>query len=470
MTRTQENIKDVEFIFEQINMNSTLSMEERRFRVQNHNLEFLCTVPHPNGGRGITCGKQADERFRKIAVRHLSTDAEKKSKTNVGNFVKALKESFSKKFLQEQRDIEEGSVARMISQAYKQTQKSFSSQIHYIPCTLFTNKEPLEFSIGPVKFFHKTKFEELYKERFSEQRKVIADRIFANDKEGGKDISRESAIKFANMKVDDILKFFSPYQWIAVVKIGPCDNSISKTRANLSVKGALNILRLLFRDGKLRDIRTGYDLKVPDEIFYLSEDINANFHISMSKHWGGLNVSDDWLKQVEAYNYDFYLKAAGETLKSIINPTSHFPLSQRFLDSLNWYGEAMQETIPAAQLIKFVSSMERMTITGEEEGVSRILINRSAILAHNIEKKDLDLFIQKLKEIYRFRSDLLHGSLSPLDESINPIAGKAKVISREVLFAGIDLFASLGLFDPTITNEKLKTAYVKEEFKYGLRT
>ncbi len=103
-----------------------------------------------------------------------------------------------------------------------------------------------------------------------------------------------------------------------------------------------------------------------------------------------------------------------------------------------------------------------------KKNITELVINRSAILHHFPEGRQLEDSIAVFKEIYDYRSKLLHGTISPWDGKIPSIAEKAGEATRLVLLTGFNFYSAMYQKDPTPSLRKLKNAFHEEERKYSL--
>jgi Apea-like HEPN len=197
---------------------------------------------------------------------------------------------------------------------------------------------------------------------------------------------------------------------------------------------------------------------------------NGKLNISTSRMSRGKPIGDEWLEILES-DYGDYLMALSQAIELLTFFKTLPPLWERFLDALTWYGDAVAESSEAAKIIKFVSAIERMTGTGKETSPERrvtdIIVSRASILYRNISGQKLIDSIRRVEDIYDQRSNLVHGSLSPQDEVCTKDAIEAEYLTRFILLAGFDFFDYLDLADTTVTQKKLKLAYIELE-KYEI--
>src|SRR5436309_2347527 len=152
MSQAEENLKDVEFILNELNRFAQMSREELRAHLTAPKRDGLFTLPHPQGHGMLICGYEAYQRFQALAERHLSPQKDKATKVNLAKFTQALRAEFSRRFLKDLQPIENRTIDRMLAAAYRQVEKTFDSLTHYIPCTIIESSRPPEFQVGPVRF------------------------------------------------------------------------------------------------------------------------------------------------------------------------------------------------------------------------------------------------------------------------------------------------------------------------------
>lgn len=478
MNKRQQNYDDLRFICERVAWYLKQKPKDLMQYFQHHRMDALYSIPDKRRGM-IICGRDASERFYNIAERHLSSQKEEKNKTNLDEFVKKLKEEFSRRFLKIGQEITEKNMDRMISTAYRSISRKFEPLIHYIPCAIFLSRTIKSFEIGPVSFLHKTKFESTYGDEIDQLRIQIKEQhqdhcasAIADGFPANRIATEEQSQKLADYLVDGLHSSFGNYEWIAVVTISKCNKKVSCRKAILATQTALNILKLLLGGEFTYRIRTGNDHGEFSKSARLTRKENGKLEISLTSTPSGNVVGDEWLEILNT-NAAYHFGLATKVLELSLGFSEPPPLCTRFLDALSWYGDAVSEQSHAAKIVKFVSSIERITGTGiekddvgRERGVTEIVANRSSILHSIATGERLVDSITKVSNIYECRSNLVHGSLSPLDESCVSYAHKAGEISRMILLAGLDYFSSIGIGDMSMNQKQLKKKYKNLEAMY----
>jgi len=478
MNQKQQNFGDLQFICERVVWYSKQKPEDLIQYFQQNKMDALYSIPDKKRGM-IICGRDASERFYRIAERHLKSRIKEKNKTNLDEFVKALKEEFSRIFLKSGDDVTETNMDRMITTAYRSISRKFEPQIHYIPCAVFSSSGTECFDIGPVSFLHKSKFESTYGYEINQLRVQLKDRhqelcatAIVDGFSANRIATEDQSQQLADHMVDGLLSTFGSYEWIAVVTISKCSAEVSYNRAVSTTKTALNILKILLGGEFTYRVRTGNDHGGFSKSARLTRKENGKLEISLTTSSSGNVPGDNWLKILNA-NAAYHFGLASKVLELSLGFSDPPPLCSRFIDALSWFGDAVSEQSHAAKIIKFVTSIERITGTGiekDDDGIERrvtdIVINRSAILYSVATGETIADSINKVTDIYDCRSNLVHGSLSPFDKSCASYAHKAADISRMVLLAGLDYFFSLGIDAFSMNQKNLKAEYKSLEAIY----
>ncbi len=465
MNIREQNLKDIEFISGKVIW--FLKMDSKGlFEYLNENRgEALYTIPHEERGM-IYCGREAYHKFDEIAERFLKTQMDKKLKTNPVELSQELRAEYSRRFAAQFMEVSSKNVERMISSAYKRSSRKFAEITHYIPCSIFLSRSVDQFSIGPVTFYTIGKFKNLFTDEIKNLRSQISKEHFEHF--GSKTTEKDSNT-LANKLVDGLEDSFFEYDWIAEIKIDECNEKVSYEKALSVTKSALNILKLLFGSYYTSRISTGEDNAHREKAAKLYKPKNKRFNISLSFIPQSNVIGEDWL---ELLNSDFhrYFHCAGNMLHHLIKFIHPPPLVIRFISSLTWYGDAVSETSSASKVIKFVSAIEGVTGTGIEKdeqgnefGVTDIVVRRSSLLYSLATRLPIDKSKRKIGDIYEVRSNLVHGSLSPFDDSCVTAAIESEEVSRMVLLSGLDFFDSLKIDDKKWSRRNLRKEFQKLE-------
>jgi hypothetical protein len=150
------------------------------------------------------------------------------------------------------------------------------------------------------------------------------------------------------------------------------------------------------------------------------------------------------------------LLGANKALETVVNPAIKRTLGSRLLDSAAWFGDAVREASPAAQIIKAVTALERLVLTSEHEDIKKTVSQRgAAIRCDPADTKTFEELESELAEAYVMRSRFAHGSLSPFDPEVAAFAPACLHRIEQVICWGFGLLESHGLFDRELTNRQL---------------
>lgn len=441
-------------------------------------MDAFHTIPNPKNGSFLIVGAEVTERFQAIAIRHLASNPDKKVRTNLESFVQQLGVKFSEFFLQSEqpRSMDQANMNRWIGSALRATMKEHESATHYIPCALLFSRTVKKFEVGPVSFYHTDEFFRLHGDEIEKTREAKKIRHRQQVEEAIKKgfpaenaATADQSTQLGNRLTDGLLDFYKRFNWFAAVQIAASDKKVSYDQALFTTRGALNIVKLLLGAGYTDRLRTADDPGNAGEAATLKRDSDGELFISLSSTPVDNIVGDDWLEFLTHGSGRFF-----DLSTRVLTICSEFeeppPLCARFIDALHWFGEAVTEKSQAARIVKFVTAIERICGTGMEEtakgdfrGVTDIVTTRAAILYSVLEQVPFEKARNNVSEIYNCRSNLVHGSVSPFDESIVEKARHTYEFTRSILFAALDYYATLGFEDHSMNKNHLKAAFNRLE-------
>lgn len=411
-----------------------MSAEELREFFKGHEQDWLYHVPHPEGRGLLPCGKEAYSKIGEMSKRHLATQGDLNQRIDRERFRKAVTEELVIRFLKEHSPIDERQIARMFAAAIRTVKKKVYDLTHFLPCVIFLNKIPDQFEIGPVKFVWMKDFLD--------------------------DNSETITSRDPELMRRDLIPYYSRFPWVAQVTVPQCDEPTSFLRASATIEGALDALRLLIGKSYTARFRQAHTSVALSESASLRRDSTGQIGFSINREWQDRHAPDKWYEKLRQQG-GHYLALIGNTLISLQDPPKASHLTQRFLDSLNWYGQAVKEDNSGAAIVKYVAALERMTITKRQKDneLSKTLYHRIALLSSEGQKQRYKIQHALAKEIYDFRSALMHGSLSPSQNKLTGSRAKAEKLTRFTLLAGLDFFAAIDKEQPRTKAADLEFAY-----------
>jgi hypothetical protein len=431
MNKTQQDISDVTFIVSEIYRLASLPIEGLRSEFKDNKWQWLYQVPHPKGAGGMLCGQTAYRRLVRLCARHIAVEKDLRKRIDITKFQQNATEELARRFLREGKAIDERNVARMLGAAVKSVRAKIIDLTHYSPCVVASGSMPLEFEIGPVKFL-------LMKDFLKNQKEEI-------EAKKGIDIAKK------------LFDYFSQFKWVAIVTVPQCDNATSKIRASITVDGALNILRLLIGHRQSQKLRQGHFATLPGKTACLVSNNKAGWGISSNWHIEEEVYGDNWFEGIKD-RAGPYLDLATSSIHGLLDPVKASYLRQRFLDGLTWYGEAVIELKPPSKIIKYVAALERIVVT-EDDNLQQTVCKRTALLCSEGDPKTFKMYESRAKNTYKYRSKLMHGSLSPFDDELDRVAEEAGHLTRSTLLAALELFSKVEETTPKATPSDLEKSY-----------
>lgn len=449
----QPDIDDVEFIYAEIEKFLTMRPDDLRAHWRaSPPLEALHMLPHPSGRGELFLGKNAYMRFNVLARRHLAAQPERRVRVASEKLADALRKEFVRRFLKDFQQITNRSVAEMFDSAYKDLATSFQRRTYYLPCSIVQEQNPAEFKVGPVSFIKRSLFWERHHSDIEREKvrtgEELRNRWSASAKTpaNSEDAADQQAKVFADDLFRGVQEFFGLYDWLAIVETPPADEKISEDLANSLVGRALNVLKLLMGASHSDQISMGSAAPIIARTAQLVRDSDGRFHPTLEFSTPQNSVGNDWFSYIRG-PCALYLSTAGILLTRINELFVPTGISTRFLDALHWFGDAVTEPNPAAQLAKYVFALERATVisSGRRKRVKSkaTVSNRSAVFWKQ-EPKPLYEWTARIREIYEARSDLAHGSRSPFSEDLPSLVSDASKVARMTLLGLLGIMQTYG--------------------------
>lgn len=248
---------------------------------------------------------------------------------------------------------------------------------------------------------------------------------------------------------------------MAEITVTGCDKDVSESTATKAVFAALNCLHVLFgaRHSKKMAVGgpgIGYDKRG-------GFNTNEAGELSYRASYGGpgeVGFNDDWFNLFSDEEARAAINGLGIALEAAANPALERPISDRFLDAAQWYGEAVRETSQGAKAVKYVTALERMVMTDEKDDIAAMVSSRVAALCLNEPtKENREKWRNDTKRAYDIRSKLVHGSLSPTSDLVYEGVGLGADVGRSALLSSLSLIGADGLRAEAVSNKQLSRWY-----------
>lgn len=383
---TEEDEKDYERFIEGIEFFLKLDAKQHMEHIRQHKEDALCTIRHFSGTGSASCTRDGMQGLRSLVQRRVQARDDGKNFA-VDEVVQCISDQIGPglKDGTQQGESPEEIFERVYAQALKSVQDRQRQRTYHFPCVLAGAKSPEQFSIGPVQFT----IGSLFRSRLlslNPQQKKFSERV----------------------QDPELLEYIQKFGWIASVKVPSCSETISKERAELAARTAINIVRVWFGLGhgdRLRLVHT--EPATSGFSRFLVED-DEEISESWSRKFEGASVVDGWFDQIVPGNVRHH-KIVSWLLRDIVYE-ERSEMVERVIDALSWFGDAAFEPSPGAKIAKLVMLLERLTMTTKKFSKRRFC-RRVAILA----LKDDGDFTAKYWAAYNFynaRSEIAHGAKS----------------------------------------------------------
>ncbi|UMY19758.1 HEPN domain-containing protein [Methylobacterium organophilum] len=409
--------------------------------------DWAYSVPAASGGSwliGRAAGESLDDLAREAGKR--AGIARNISTIRLRELMQAR---FSERFLTGKIPITMSSIEKTLSIVGREAKTKCKNKKYLIPCHLMTEDEIGEFNIGPIKFRNR-----------SHTRNYIIEKMKNSDLRGKKESDSRRRAYLRRLLRDGLL-YYRDFRWSAEVEIIGCDDEVSRDIADYAVTSALNCMHLLFGASSTDNMRVGGPKLRRDNraIFSLSPEGSLDVSLSMSGA-GQINFASGWSSCFEREDFRKAVELCGVALEASVNPILERPLSRRFLDAAQWYGEAVRDESYSTKVVKYATALERMVITDEKNDIASILADRiSAICITRPEIGEREKIIDQVKILYRARSKLVHGSMSPKSPELFRASYLGGMLGRDLLLLIISDFGNVGLREDNFSVSRLSKYY-----------
>lgn len=325
--------------------------------------------------------------------------------------MRTLSEVLMRKFATEGLEVDQRNVARALSETFKAARRKFRTETHFIPCHLSTSSDEIGLSLGSVRFITR-----------GEAKRALLNGLNA-EREKPSEVRKRDRSHFLQ-----VINHYRRFRWFAQVSVHDCADKRSEAIAMATATSALDFIHLFIGVRHSRRMSILGEPNSYERTASIMRD-EATGRFDLSTGWsslGEVGLPDDWTSQILEGEGQMGLDQAGVLLESRLNPDLERPLSQRLLDALQWFGEAARDPSPSTRVIKYVTSLERLTLTTKVDDIAENVSDRVAALATGlIEHRDFEQNKKAFKRVYAVRSDLAHGSISPNDPKVTKIIGDA---------------------------------------------
>jgi len=411
--------------------------------------DAFCMIPHPDGRGHLSCGIDAARRFGTLADRVLEYEPQFAGRLSRSKMKDRVVAAFVQRVLREKREIDAGTAEQILRDVSDGGKASLRTAEHFVPCVLFLNGGPDEFSIGPVTFSRRIAFFRLCRASLKksvqtgvqshiEQVERAVEGGFPRDRAATPEQSR----RFIRGLQARALKTFRQYPWIARVQVSECDHETGEEVAERVVALAINSMRVLLGARHTDRLRLAWSRSDALRTARMWSDSDGIFHVGIGSRTDGPVGFENWYEGLTQSD-GFELKVFGSALVPLVGcaPVRH--LHQRFLDAVNWFGDAATDPEPTASVVKYVSAIERVMFGSWKRDRTKDFVSRLEALWTAYDCEGRKTVGADARKVYEARSSLLHGAVSPRDASVYRLAALSEKLSRLCILCAVQLYPML---------------------------
>lgn len=399
-------------------------------------------LPGQGAGGEIPCGRESYQRLHHLAALFLRSSAYADT-ASLADLFNAFAALVSERFVSKTQEPTLENVETALNDALTKAIKKCHDATHFIPCRLTYAQKPATFHVGPVRFLALPAFNQHMAETFAAYVSSPSD----------------ADIKHATARLDKARSYYDAFTWVAEVKILGCAPEISRQRAALAVETAVGVLQLLFGAYHTRRMSVAGSALPDDRRAHLQLTNDGKLLVeSSSQATSAVSFEEGWEKDLEREDIAFLVDGAAKVLQPLCDPALKRPLSQRFIDAIAWYGEAVRERTSGSKVVKAVTAIERLVMTGKSKPgtITKTVANRAAMFrCATMPDQDFEALVNEMFRFYDLRSRLAHGDISPFDPVVTELAPSCLDFAEQTLCAGLAFFNSFDVFEQDLPNKQL---------------
>lgn len=437
--------RDLEFICRQILRFTRMQPNELFAHIRKHREDTFCTIPHPGGGH-LQCSALGWQRFAALADRVIDFEPTLAKRVEPEQVKRTVIDAFVQRLLKEKRELDLETCEQILQDVAEKSRKSLQDTEHYLPCVLFLHGGPDEFSIGPVTFVRRVKF---FRDRKQALRQSTVRNEAAHIEQVNDAVERgfpreraattEQSRKLVRGLQASAIKAYRDYPWVACVRIVNCDHEIAVELATKTVETALHVTRIFLGAYHTKRVRLAWsrgDALRTAGLWADSEDV---IHVQLGSQSIGPVGFENW-HDVLTQDGGHELKIFGSALVPLVDPKEIYQLHARFIDAINWFGDAATDPEPTASVVKYVSSIERLLFGEYKRERNKAFANRLKIIFKAFDCDDNEHAYEDALKVYGVRSTLLHGASSPRDIEAQRLVVVAEKLARLCLLCAAQLY------------------------------
>lgn len=402
-------------------------------------------IAAPAGRGSLRVGDDGADALHRLAKAALA-NGDITQRADISEVSKALQTIFVERFVAKGLPVDQRNVDKLLSDTRNTVKQAFQSRTHFIPCHLSSDSNDIGLSLGAVRFISRREAKLALHEGLKAERSEDAD-----FKEG----DRRHLMR--------ALSHYRGYPWFAQVSVADCSVKRSEDIAFKAATSALDLLQVIISARLSGKMVLGGTASLYERSAAISRNDKTG-RLNISTGWSvlGQNLKKGWPIDVLDGEGAESCSMAGVVLEARLNPDLLRPLSERILDAAQWFGEATRDTSPSTKVVKYVTAIERLTLTMKlDEGLTKSVCERVAALTTGlIEGRTFEENKSAFSKVYGIRSDLVHGTMSPNDPKVAKQVIAAGDYAEFAILRALHVWGEEALRSPTFKNAELEKWFV----------
>ena len=401
---------------------------------------LFCGIADPAGRGHIPIGRQGMAMLTELAVSAIKA-AGLEGRVSEATARDTLGPILLRTFKKEKIPITLLALQKTYGETAKSMRIALRSRTFLIPCHLVDTAEPEEIRLGPVTFLNRAAFRRLFRSAAPAR--------------------SDTAWKGEDRRLlAQAMRHYRGYRWVAAVRIDDCEAELAKDYAAKAAELALSGLQLFFGARAAGRMAIGGGPQGWQREAELQITETGEFAITISQAFkSGAGFEKGWSTELDHTGMRRGMNLCGVALEAAF-PGLKRPLSDRVLGAIQWYGEAVRDVSPATRLIKFMTAVEHIVLTGEKIGVTPLMAQRVSALVYEIGSGASRQEVRKeFLRLYALRSKLVHGSVSPWEPEIRRNLAAAADLAEQVIHSALSEWGADGLQSARATAPRMRSWY-----------
>jgi len=311
---------------------------------------------------------------------------------------------------------------------------------HYFPAWTMGVEEITAFQVGPVRF--STRRQWIDSVDFS---KALKSRYESEPLDWKRDL-----LTALNGKADpstlhplarDVFRAAGDCPSVIGVTISPCDIVLSRQRARMAARSALDSLALVFENPEMhRRFILHDEPALPMSYATLSGTSGILRHTGGSKvPRGPYNSPCDAMAVIDEYSD--LIKACSSAISATLDPRDHPApnLAKRWVTALRWHSDGCRETDDSIAVVKHAACLDILACGRKANGIIELVASQLGARGEQVLFERPELTVnQAVSELYNDgRSRVLHGSFADPMKSFKEQRSRATKLARILLRATV---------------------------------